>query len=87
MSHTKDKKIISEVRRQQPYIFGQVARFFRFVGNLVVEHREVQREAEVDRVSGRQFLLAELEGLVVGFLRVTDGTLAQEKKVNSDLDS
>lgn len=75
------------MRRQQPYIFGQVARLLGFVGNLVVEHREVQSEAEVDWVSGRHLIFAELEGLGVGFLRVVNGSLAQEKKVNSDLDS
>lgn len=49
-----------------------MARARRGVDNLVIKDREVEREAESDGVGGLHFGLSNVEGFLVGLLRVLD---------------
>jgi len=51
-------------------LLGQVARALRRVEDFVVEHGEVEREAEPNRVRGLHLRLGDVERLAVGLLRV-----------------
>ena len=54
-------------------LFGQWAGLLRRVEDLVVEHGEVEGQAQADGVCGIHLLLADVKRLLVSLLRVVDG--------------
>lgn len=62
----------SRLRAQRggTHLLGQSAGLLRRVEDFVVEDGEVEGQAEPDGVRRRHFLLADVEGLLVGLLRV-----------------
>lgn len=66
--HTSDGVIES--------LLGQLASLVRGVENLVVEDREVQGETQTNGVCGREALLCDLSGGLVGLERLVGGLLA-----------
>jgi hypothetical protein len=57
-------------------LLGQLASLVRRVQDLVVEHGEVQRKTEADRVGGGQAASSDLSGSLVGLERLVGGRLA-----------
>ena len=54
------------------YLLGELTRLVRAVEDLVVEHGEVEGEPQPDGVRGLHLGLADLESVLVGFLRVVN---------------
>ena len=57
-------------------LLGEVARAVGRVQDLVVEDREVEGQAEADRVRGRQLRDGDVRGSLVGLERLVGGVLA-----------
>ena len=54
------------------YLLGELTRLVRAVEDLVVEHGEVEGEPQPDGVRGLHLGLADLESVLVCFLRVVN---------------
>lgn len=67
-------------KRKCSYRLGQLTGLLRWVDDLVVEDGEVKSEAEADGMSRLHFVVADFQGLLVGFLWVVDDGLGQNKQ-------
>lgn len=52
------------------YRFGKLAGQVRWVEDLIVENREIERKSKTDWVCGLHFRFADFKGLFIGSLRV-----------------
>lgn len=77
MLRRKDITPHTDAESETRNLFGQVTGPRRGVDNLVIKDGEVEREAEPDGVCGLHFGLSDVEGLLVGFLRVLDDGCGQ----------
>lgn len=64
-------------------LFGQVAGPSRRVNDLVIEDGEVERQTQSDRMGRLHFRLGNIEGLLIGFLRVLDDRCAFHKRTQN----
>ena len=67
------------VHSRQTHLFGQVTRAIGRIEDFVVEHGEVQRQAKTNGMSGLHLILGDVEGVVVGTLRLFDHFYRQTK--------
>ena len=61
IGRTEQRRRVRLVLRARTHLLGELARLVRRVGDLVVEHREVERQTQADGVCGGHLGLADIK--------------------------